>query len=285
MNCRTRLKYVCCSKHGAERSEQAIEMRSRPSGSIRGDDVCRTGRALEMASNRPEALIHTKEKRKMDALTAIKRRKSVRAYSGRSVDETTIRRILDAARFSPSAVNTRPWKLAVVTGAAKKRLEEKMTAAFHDGDRGGMDYAYYPDTFVEPYKSRRRECGLMLYGAVGIKKGDTERRLAQWVANYRAFDAPVMMFLLMQPGMGMSAYIDCGLFLQSVMIAATAEGLATCPQAALGEYPAIVKAELGYPDEDILVCGLAMGYEDPDHPVNSYRTPKFEIDEFVRWYR
>jgi nitroreductase len=220
----------------------------------------------------------------MQVLEAIKNRKSVRAYLDRPVEEEKIRRILDAARFAPSAVNCRPWKVAVVTGAAKTRLEAEMTAAFQRGEKGGMDYDYYPKTFVEPYKSRRKECGLMLYGAVGITKDDTARRLAQWVANYRAFDAPVMMFLLMQPGMGISAYIDCGLFLQSVMVAAVAEGLATCPQAALGEYPAIVKRALGYPDTDILVCGLAMGYADAAHPINNYRTPKFAVDEFVSWH-
>lgn len=215
---------------------------------------------------------------------AIRARKSVRAYLNKPVAKDTLHRILDAARFSPSAVNCRPWKVALVSGSAKIRLQEKMEAAFKAGDKGGMDYEYYPKEFVEPYRSRRKECGLMLYGAVGITRDDTQQRLEQWVANYRAFDAPVMMFLLMQPGMGISAYIDCGLFLQSVMVAAVAEGLATCPQAALGEYPDIVKSTLGYPETDILVCGLAMGYEDPAHPINAYRTPKFEIEAFVRWY-
>lgn len=224
----------------------------------------------------------------MDAATpieaAIKNRKSVRAYLDKPVAEDTLRRILDAARFSPSAVNTRPWKVAVVTGAAKQRLQEKMEAAFRSGDKGGMDYAYYPKEFVEPYRSRRKECGLMLYGAVGITREDTERRIEQWVANYHAFGAPAALFLFMQPGMGISAYIDCGLFLQSVMVAAVSEGLGTCPQAALGEYPGIVKAELGYPETDILVCGLALGYEDTAHPINQYRTPKFSVDAYVRWY-
>jgi nitroreductase len=178
---------------------------------------------------------------------AITSRKSVRAFLDKPVDSDIIRRILDTARFSPSAVSTQPWRVAVVTGETKRRLQEDIEGAFRAGAAAGMDYPYYPEAWTEPWASLRRSCGLMLYSAVDIRKTDTERRLEQWAANYRAFDAPVMLLFFLPPGLAACAYIDYGMFLQSIMVAAVAEGLATCPQAALREYPGIVRKTAGLP--------------------------------------
>lgn len=220
----------------------------------------------------------------MSVANALKKRHSTRAFLKRAVETEKIRRILDAARHAPSGTNTQPWNVAVVTGNKKRRLENLMEDAFRRGEKGRMDYAYYPENWEDPYKSRRKACGLQLYSTLGITREDKERQMDQWVANYRAFDAPVVLFFFLDPIMETGSFMDYGIFLQSIMLAAVEEGLATCPQAALGEYPRIVKKELRYPEELILVCGMALGYEDTEAVVNHYRTPREEVDGFVRFF-
>lgn len=216
-----------------------------------------------------------------DALAA---RKSVRAFLDSPVSRETVYRILESARYSPSGVNTQPWQVAVVMGDKKEALQKLLETAFRNGEKPQMDYLYYPAKWFEPYKSRRFKCGLQLYEALGIRREEKERRLEQWVANYRAFDAPVMLYFFMDPGMEAGSYMDYGMFLQSVMLAAVEEGLATCPQAALGEYPKIVKDALGFPEDSILLCGMALGYEDSAAEVNNYRTSREPVDAFTRFF-
>ena len=220
----------------------------------------------------------------MNVSEALKKRHSTRAFLKKAVETEKIRRILDAARYAPSGTNTQPWNVAVVTGNKKRRLENLMEDAFRRGEKGRMDYAYYPENWEDPYKSRRKACGLQLYSTLGITREDKELQMDQWVANYRAFDAPVALFFFLDPVMEIGSFMDYGIFLQSIMLAAVEEGLATCPQAALGEYPSIVKNELGYPEELILVCGMAMGYEDTDAVVNHYRTSREGVDGFARFF-
>jgi len=216
-----------------------------------------------------------------DALIA---RKSTRAFLPQQVDKTIIDRILSAARHAPSGTNTQPWQVAVVTGETKQQLCQELEAAFRNQVERQMDYHYYPEEWVDPYKSRRKACGLQMYSTLKITREDKQRQLDQWAANYRAFDAPVMLLFFMDGIMQTGSYLDYGMFLQSVMLMAVEEGLATCPQAALGEFPAIVKTSLGYPDNYILLCGMAVGYEDKDALVNSYRTPREEIETFTRYF-
>lgn len=216
-----------------------------------------------------------------DALT---KRKSTRAFLPRAVDTQIIRQLLDAARHAPSGANTQPWQVAVVTGEKKRHLEQLIESEFRSGVKAKMDYIYYPQDWRNPYKARRIATGVQLYQALGIERGDTERRREQWAANYRAFDAPAVLFFFMEAGMETGSFLDYGMFLQSFMLAAVAQGLATCPQAALGEYPYIVKRELDYPENSILICGMALGYEDPDAPVNSYRTPRVVVDGFTHFF-
>ncbi len=216
-----------------------------------------------------------------DALAA---RKSVRAFLDSPVSRETVTRILDSARYSPSGVNTQPWQVAVVMGDKKEVLQKMIEDAFRSGEKPQMDYQYYPVKWIEPYKTRRFQCGLQLYEALGIKRQEKERRLEQWVANYRAFDAPVMLYFFMDPGMEAGTYMDYGMFLQSVMLAAIGEGLATCPQAALAEYPKIVKDVLEYPEDSILICGMALGYEDTAAKVNNYRTSREPVETFTNFF-
>ena len=220
----------------------------------------------------------------MDVVEALKRRKSTRAFLPSSVDRHVIEQILAAARRAPSGANTQPWQVAVVSGERKRQLQQRIEQAFRDGAAGGMDYLYYPTEWSEPYRARRKECGLQLYHALHIQRQDKQRQREQWAANYRAFDAPVALFFFMEAGLQTGSFLDYGMFLQSLMLAAVEQGLATCPQAALAEYPAIVKQALGYPDNSILICGMALGYEDCDAPVNQYRTGRQEIESFTRWF-
>jgi nitroreductase len=220
----------------------------------------------------------------MDVREALKKRKSTRAFLVREVSREKVVAILEAAGHAPSGVNTQPWQVAVVSGATKVRLQEKIETAFRNGVKPAMDFQYYPLKWVEPYKTRRFDCGLQLYETLGIKRQDKERRLEQWIANYRSFDAPVALYFFMDPGLETGSYMDYGMFMQSIMLAAVEEGLATCPQAALGEFPQIVKETLGFPAESILLGGMALGYEDTEALVNSYRTPRLAVDEFTRFF-
>ncbi len=220
----------------------------------------------------------------MNVIEAIEDRKSVRAFLNKEVSREKIECVLQAARHSPSGANTQPWQVAVVTGLKKEALAERMAKAFQNRDKGSKDYSYYPEKWEEPYKGRRIACGQQLYTTLGIDRKDRRGRMDQWMANYRAFDAPVMLFFFMDASLALGSFMDYGMFLQSIMLSALEEGLATCPQAALGEYAQMVKECLGYPQENILVCGMAMGYEDKEAKVNSYRTPREEVDVFTRFF-
>lgn len=216
-----------------------------------------------------------------DLLTA---RHSTRAFLDKPVAEKIIAELLNVARLAPSGANTQPWQVAVLTGDSKQRLTDALVNAFDNGEKSHPDYAYYPTDWQPPFIDRRRRCGLQLYQSLNIERGDKAAQKAQWAANYRAFDAPVMLLFFLDKAMQTGSYLDLGLFLQTLMLAATEQGLATCPQAALAEYPDIVKSQLGYPSDSQLVCGLALGYEDFDAPVNRYRTERIAIDEFTRFF-
>ncbi|MDH5425907.1 MAG: nitroreductase [Gammaproteobacteria bacterium] len=216
---------------------------------------------------------------------ALEQRKSTRAFLNKEVEQEKIERILAAASHAPSGVNSQPWQVAVVTGETKKKLQEQMESTFRSGEKGTMDYQYYPLQWDEPYKGRRKACGLQMYATLEIAREDRERQTDQWAANYRAFDAPVMLLFFMDKTMETGSYLDYGMFLQSIMLTAIEEGLATCPQAALAEYPKIAKETLGYSDDTVILCGMALGYEDTEALVNSYRTPREEIAAFTRFFK
>lgn len=220
----------------------------------------------------------------MNVGNALKLRKSTRAFLDKPVEKEKIISVLRAARHAPSGVNAQPWQVAVVSGDRKKRLQELIEKAFRGGVKPQMDFQYYPLKWVEPYKTRRIQCGQQLYSALGIDRREKDRRLEQWAANYRAFDAPVMLLFFIDSFMETGSYLDYGMFMQAVMLAAVEEGLATCPQASLGEFPQIVKQELGYPADLLLLGGMALGYEDEEAAVNNYRTPRLDVEAFTRFF-
>jgi nitroreductase len=220
----------------------------------------------------------------MKVSQAMRARHSCRAFLDRRVEPQKIERILRLASRAPSGANTQPWRVAVVSAGAKVAIERRMTAEVRAGHRGQPDYRYYPVRWKEPYKSRRFACGMQLYSALGIAREDADRRVEQWMQNYRSFGSPVVLYFFLESGLEVGSYLDMGMFLQSVMLLAQEEGLATCPQQALAEYPEIVKEELDIEEGLVLLCGIALGYEDTNAPVNQYRTPRAELGEFVTFF-
>ncbi len=220
----------------------------------------------------------------MDILDAMRGRKSTRAYLGRPVARATIESILDAARWAPSGVNIQPWQVAVVTGATKERIGTDMLAARKARQPENPDYAYYPKDWQEPYKTRRKATGLALYHALNIGKDDAFARLKAWNNNYRFFGAPVGLLYFVDRALAQGAWVDMGMFIENVMLAARGHGLDTCPQASLAEYPDIVRGILNRPDTHALVCGMALGYADAVAPVNSYRTEREPVSAFTTWH-
>ncbi len=220
----------------------------------------------------------------MEISEAIRHRASTRAYLDRPVSRDVIDQILETSRWAPSGVNTQPWRVAVVMGETKRRLGEALAEARLSGQAPDPDYNYYPDRFPEPYRSRRKACGLALYGALGIERDDMESRMAQWLKNYHGFGAPVELLFFVDAAVEKGSWVDMGMFIQTVMLAARGHGLETCPRASIAEFPGIVRSILEFPDSLLLICGVAVGYADPDHAANSYRTEREPVDGFTTWF-
>ncbi len=220
----------------------------------------------------------------LDVSSAIKDRRSVRAFTEQVVAKELIQEILETAKFAPSGVNTQPWQVAVVKGAVKEKISADFTQAFRNGRKPDPDFQYYPTEWIEPFKSRRFACGMALYGALEIDRADKARRQQQWELNYHFFNAPVGLFFYLDAHLEKGSWLDTGMFIQSVMLAARGVGLESCPQAALSEYPDIVRQHLQLAKDQHIVCGMALGYADWDHPVNQYRTDRAALDAFTTWF-
>ena len=220
----------------------------------------------------------------MNIIQALENRKSTRAFLPKAVSREQITRILKAAGHAPSGTNAQPWEVAVVRGRTRKDITTALVEAFETDGLGEMDYNYYPVKWKEPFKKRRVICGAALYSALKIERRDKAKRLEQWIANYRGFDAPVLFFFFLDSVMEKGSFLDYGMFIQSVMLAAVEEGLATCAQAALGQYPDLIKTKLGYGSDYTLICGMALGYENTTAPQNNYRTTREEIGVFTRFF-
>ena len=220
----------------------------------------------------------------MNVSNALKQRKSTRAFLDKQVEPELISQLLELASHAPSGTNTQPWQVAVVTGENKQQLQQKLETEYRSGAESRITYQYYPLDWQSPYKERRLACGLQLYSTLDIKREDKQKQLDQRARNFRAFDAPVMLLFFMDKIMQTGSYMDYGMFLQSLMLAAVEKGLATCPQAMLAEYPDIVKQHLGYEDDRVLICGMSLGYEDKTDIINSYRTPREPVDKFTQFF-
>lgn len=219
----------------------------------------------------------------MDVIDAMRGRISVRAYLDKPVSRQTLEQVLEAARWAPSGTNTQPWRVVAASGAVRQRIADALVAQVAAGGAPSAHYDYYPDTFVEPYKGRRWRCGMQLYGALGIAADDKPARQRAMLRNFEFFGAPLGLFFYIDRAMAQGSWVDMGMFLQNVMLAARGVGLETCPQFALAMYPDVVARHVDAPAGHDLVCGLSMGYGDPDAPVNRYRTDRMAVDEFLTW--
>ncbi len=221
---------------------------------------------------------------------AMTSRMSVRAFTKQQVPQQTIAEVLQLASRAPSGTNTQPWKVYVLQGNSRAELVDKV-CAIHDAVRANPvlldeykeDYDYYPEKWVSPYIDRRRENGWSLYNLMGIGKADKDKMHVQHQRNFRFFDAPVGLMFTIDKVMGRGSLLDYGMFLQSIMVAARARGLHTCPQAAWNGFSKIILPHIGAGPGEVLVCGMAMGFADESDKVNTLHTPRVGIDEFVHW--
>lgn len=218
---------------------------------------------------------------------AITTRQSTRAFLDKQIDRQVIKDILQVAARAPSGTNTQPWKVYVLTGSKRAELIQRVCDAqielFQKPELASQyteTFPYYPETWISPYIDRRRENGWGLYGLLGIQKGDKEKMAAQQLRNYQLFDAPVGLFFTVDKAMGVGSKMDTAMMIQNIMIAAKARGLDTCPQAAWNHFHPIVLDVLDAPDNEELICGMALGYADPDHIVNTFTTPRESVENF-----
>ena len=222
---------------------------------------------------------------------AIESRFSCRAFlRDKPVAKHLIEEILAVASRAPSGTNTQPWKAYVLQGKSRDSLADKVCAA-HDAlyadptlaETYREEYDYYPTKWVSPYIDRRRENGWSLYGLLGIAKGEKDRMHAQHQRNFRFFDAPVGLMFTIDRILGRGSMMDYGMFLQNVMVGARARGLHTCPQAAWNGFAKIILPHIGAGPDEMIVCGMSLGYAVLDAPVNGFHTPREPATAFTKW--
>jgi nitroreductase len=221
---------------------------------------------------------------------AIESRFSTRAFLPTPVPRALLEKMLALASRAPSGTNTQPWKVYVLQGASRDELVRKVCEA-HDALAADPslaqtyreEYDYYPAKWVSPYIDRRRENGWSLYGLLGIVKGEKAKMHEQHQRNYRFFDAPVGLMFTVDRIMGAGSLVDYGMFLQTLMLAARAEGLHTCPQAAWNPFASLILPQIGAGSQEMLVCGMSLGYADEAAKVNTFHTPREPVSSFAHW--
>ena len=218
---------------------------------------------------------------------AITSRRSVRGFLSTPIPDATVREILEVASRAPSGTNTQPWKVHVLTGAARERFSDALLAAYNDPAervQHSEEYDYYPREWVSPYIDRRRKIGWDLYGLLEIGKTDKHKMHAQHGRNYVFFDAPVGMIFTIDRVMAQGSWLDYGMFMENIMIAARGRGLDTCPQAAFTQFHRVIERELGLGEHEMVVCGMALGVADPHAVANRLTTVRATVDEFTKFH-
>ncbi|MGI9525341.1 MAG: nitroreductase [Hyphomicrobiaceae bacterium] len=221
----------------------------------------------------------------MDVLQAIQSRKSIRAFKAEPVPKETIEAILSVAQRAPSGTNTQPWHTYVCTGAIRDSIQHDVLALAKEGKAAKyVDFDYYPAEWKDTHRDRRRGVGWALYDLLGIKKGDREASARQGLRNFRFFDAPVGLFFTTDAYLGRGSWADVGLYMQTVMLAARAFGLHTCPQAAWIVYQGPIMKHLSIPDDQVLVSGMSLGFADDSAIENSLVSDRETIENVVRYF-
>lgn len=228
----------------------------------------------------------------MTVSQAIASRFSVRAFLSKPVPDAVLAEMLSAARFAPSGTNTQPWRVYVLQGETRQRVSNAVCDVFDRIQENPAvakdytpDYDYYPDTWTEPFLARRRENGWGLYGLLGIGRKDRDKMRLQMRRNFTFFDAPVGLMFTLSRSMGKGSILDYGMFLQNIMLLAREYGLDTCPQAAWVDYGEVVRPLIGAASDELLLCGMALGYRDESALVNSFRAGRIPAEEFVSWLK
>jgi len=214
---------------------------------------------------------------------AIATRRSVRAFLPVPVARATVETLLAAAARAPSGSNIQPWKVRVVAGEVRDRLVRAVLAA--DEAEGTAvhkrEWNYYPVNWREPYLGRRRKVGFDLYGLMGISRRDLAGMAAQRRRNYEFFGAPVGLVFTLDEDLEIGSWLDLGIFIGTFVVAARGMGLDTCPQAAFADFHAVLRRELGIPQNEIVICGMALGHADPAAPENRLVTERATPAEFA----
>jgi nitroreductase len=229
-------------------------------------------------------MMQSNEQKIVDA--AITSRRSIRAFLPTPVARDDIEAIVEVARRAPSGSNIQPWKVYVLTGPARERLSAEILRAHNDPELGKAhteEYAYYPRKWISPYLERRRKIGWDLYTLLGLTRENKAGMHAQHGRNYRFFDAPVGMIFTIDRVMDQGSWLDYGMFLQNIMTAARARGLDTCPQAAFTPYHRIIAEVLRLPANEMVVCGMALGYADESKIENSLVTEREPVSNVVKF--
>lgn len=225
----------------------------------------------------------------MSVRAALSSRRSARAFLATPVAKATVVDILQAASRAPSGTNMQPWKVYVLAGETKKRLSARVLALrekepFREGGATVYgEYIYNPEPLFEPYVSRRRKVGWDLYRILGVAKGD---KAGSWRAagrNFEFFGAPIGMIFTIDRRLEKGSWLDYGMFIQSIMLAARDYGLDTCAQAAWRHYHDVLREDLQIPDDDIVVCGLSLGYADLSAPANTLKSEREPLEGIARF--
>ncbi|GGN48212.1 NADH dehydrogenase [Novosphingobium indicum] len=215
----------------------------------------------------------------MDVAEAVASRRSIRAFTEQAVEPETLRRVLEAARMAPSGCNYQPWEATVLTGAPLKALQEVLLASKQDDP---LEYNFSAPAQEEKYRQRLSTLGAQMYGAMAIGREDVDQRNLFSQQNLTSFGAPVLLLSHFPKLMKEPQWSDVGMWLQTIMLLLRGEGLDSCPQEWMGLYGRTIKAHLGLSDDTLLFCGLAIGYRDPDAPVNNFERERVPLDDQVR---
>lgn len=226
---------------------------------------------------------HSSGERAITVEEAIRGRKSTRAYLQKQVPREIVARILTTAGRAPSGSNIQPWKVYVVDGKARDELVVDLLHRYDTIGEGQREYDYYPVKWYEPYLARRRACGWGLYSTMGITREDKAGMNAQRRQNYEFFGAPTAFVFTIDRQLEKGSWLDTGMFIQSVMIAARQFGLETIPQAALANFHEVLRARLAIPQEEMVICAMGLGYPDTSAKVNSFTTEREPLENFVAW--
>jgi nitroreductase len=217
---------------------------------------------------------------------AITTRRSLRAFLPTPVPRAVVEDILQVASRAPSGTNTQPWKVTVLMGQAKTELSRRIQAVHNDPAELALhseEYDYYPTDWHSPYIERRRKVGWDLYTLLGIGRADKQRMHRQHGRNYDFFDAPVGLMFTIDRTLRQGSWLDYGMFLQNIMVAARGRGLDTCPQAAFMRFHRVITEHIGSPPGDMLVCGMSMGHADLSAIETSLVTEREPVAGFARF--